>query len=510
MTSDASYQHKSQSFSQQADKKGSGRQPKQRQKVMKTPLEADASMRGIPPLISLNSQSFSSLLSMSSQGSLSDLTKLCFPASSFPSLSMLPPLLYGLSKEVWTRAFSYIDNPTNFILASRHAKSIADETLSKTSYLRRRYGERFSFLNGYLKHRKLLTLEVTKSLLTNGALLPRYLIQLIIRDEGKFVVPPSKLKFVGLVLKYGIKHYGVNNLHVREDDVETFYKYLIRPGATTMQVMGNPYATAPTTGNAMMTQDVYGNITQIQPLSPIPINTVRELVVKYHFAPTMDDPIPLKGRRAYMIWRLVHDDPSLLPLLESNGFQVNQVNDQVIMNAFFRKHPLLPTLSVADSVKACVTSSPTPYFKFSDDLVLKIMTHERLHDAQLLALKQYYSRSQLDAFARMAVEKLLVPSKMMTLLHKTDPRHPIHVRMLLGHLTVPSKILIKLLTTSPDDYVVVNRSTENECKGMVGFGGGEWIDQQEFRRARLRWVVKVFGQDHAISRVCMEEFLKWL
>ena len=332
---------------------------------------------------------------------------------------------------------------------------------------------------------------------------------MIVKEEGKFVLPASKLKFLSVVLKYASKHYGASNLQVREDDVETFYKYLTRPNTTAMQAISNLYATTPALTNTMMMQDIYGNITHMRQLNPTPMETIRELVIKYHFAPILDDPIPLTGRKAYMIWRLVHDEPSLLPLLEHNGCQLRQVNDQVILNAFFRKHPLQPNLTIMDSVRACTSLKPTNYFKFSNDLVLKIMTHERLHDAQLVTLKQYYTRSELDNFATLAVEDLLVPSKMITLLHRTDPRHPIHVRMLLGHLTVPNGTLMKLLTLAPDEYVVVNNQI-SKGNGMVGVGGGEWVDQQEFRRARLRWVLKVFGQDHIIAQRCMEEYLKWL
>ncbi|TPX35476.1 hypothetical protein SmJEL517_g02157 [Synchytrium microbalum] len=489
-------------------KRGPGRPPKNKppklnMNIVRPILEPTSARSSIPALITLKSQSFSSLGSASSQTSFADLDKIFFHPPP-------PPLLHGLPREVWARTISYLDTPSTFARVSRQTKSICEDPHSKAGFLRFRYGTRMALVQAFLKHRKVLTHEVAKMLLSTGALLPRYMIQMVVQ-ETRFVVPYSKMKFVSLILKNGLKLYGYQ-LQAKDDDVDVFYRYLLRnsmPGLISPSTMGMPMgqatssspasymSTDPNTPSSVyslsLPQDQQPQQLQqlLQPnmmLNPTPLETIRDLVVKYHFAPTMEDPVLLAGRRAYMIWRLLHDDPTLLPILQHNGLDCKPLNDAVVLNAFFRKHPLLPNLTVSESVKICLASS----FKFNDELVLKLMMHDRLHDSQLVTLKQYYTRNQLDAFATQAVERLLNPSKLVNLLHRADPRHPVGVRMLLGHLTVSNPILMNLLTMEPGDALT------------------DWVAQSEFRRTRLRWVVKVFGQDHLVAHGCMEDYLKWL
>lgn len=150
---------------------------------------------------------------------------------------------------------------------------------------------------------KVLTPRVATVLLKKGALVPRYLCQLAIKDVGQ--VPPALFSWL---VQTGLKQFG-GDAQFHSDDHATVTKIVMDA------ILAN--WTAPRNTGEVLDDKTARDLA-----------TLRSVICDFGYIP-----MPTTGRTgnlSYFLFKLANMDMNLLDALQSNGLSLTAVNDEVL------------------------------------------------------------------------------------------------------------------------------------------------------------------------------------
>ncbi|KAN0125319.1 hypothetical protein V8E53_015599 [Lactarius tabidus] len=214
-----------------------------------------------------------------------------------------------LADEVLQIIFNEIDHPSAFVLVCRRFNALSRDPYVRAHYFLARYGS-VQALYWALGRGKLITEQVLDVLLSSGAHLSRYLVQVVVHHYFRSFCPFIKTQWVRTLslstlshfLKLSSERYGTINTIKGEDDGSVFRHFI---------------------KESRMRPDRRGLAT----------DAIAEMLDKGKFIPfCAKDPIMAQFPLALSI------EPRLLPLAIANGFRMdNRYRDFVFRRIFERK-----------------------------------------------------------------------------------------------------------------------------------------------------------------------------
>ncbi|KAH9047699.1 hypothetical protein EDB84DRAFT_1586418 [Lactarius hengduanensis] len=219
-----------------------------------------------------------------------------------------------LADEVLQIIFNEIDHPTSFVLVCRRFNALSRDPYVRAHYFLARYGS-VQALYWALGRGKLITEQVLDVLLTSGAHLSRYLVQVAVhhyfRSSCPFIKTPwvrtLSLATLSHFLKLSSERFGTINTIKGEDDGSVF-RHFIKESRTRADRRG------------------------------LATDAIAEMLDKGKFIPFCSkDPIMAQFPLALSI------EPRLLPLAIANGFRMdNRVRGYYFSSWCRRSIPLAP------------------------------------------------------------------------------------------------------------------------------------------------------------------------
>ncbi|KAJ3039476.1 hypothetical protein HDV00_012156 [Rhizophlyctis rosea] len=132
----------------------------------------------------------------------------------------------ALGDEIWSEIVAFLSYPQNLVRTNHHFRNLGKDPHTRSRFLRYRFGTRPSLLYATDSFPRLLQpVKVITFLLQKGAVLPRALVQRVVRTAS--TSPKLHPEVVAALLNAGVLKYG-GNLELHKNDNRDFERALLR------------------------------------------------------------------------------------------------------------------------------------------------------------------------------------------------------------------------------------------------------------------------------------------